>query len=177
MRCFISIPVDEKIVEKIIEIQNQLKIPGVRLVAPENIHITLLFLGELSEREVENVKELLNKISFDCFEVYVKGVGAFPDKKYIKIMWVGIKSEKLISLAKLIYNKFKIKFEFVPHITIARIKKISPKNKNILIKILNKFDKIDFGNYVVEEIKLMKSILDKNGPQYSELFSRKLDKI
>ena len=161
-------------IKKIEELQKFLKIDGVRLVHPENIHITLLFLGNLREDEVDVVKKKLDSVSFNYFKVYISDVGFFPDKKNMKIIWVGVDSNELISLAKIIYDKFNIKSDFVPHITIARIKKTSSEKKQILLKILDNFHNKNFGNFVVKEIKLMKSILEKNGPIYSELYSKKL---
>ena len=64
MRCFIAIPIPEEVLQTLVEVQNKLgkSKTKLKLVDPENIHITVRFLGDLSEEDIEATKKLMQKI-------------------------------------------------------------------------------------------------------------------
>jgi RNA 2',3'-cyclic 3'-phosphodiesterase len=101
-----------------------------RLVGPEKIHLTLKFLGDVAERDLESVKQALKPIQnrHDPFEVSTSNFGAFPSEKKARILWAGIEegSEHLRATAENVENLLEpAGFErenrpYVPHLTLGR---------------------------------------------------------
>ncbi len=175
-RGFIAIEVDS--FPKIIELENEIKNSGamVKLVEPQNIHITLKFLGDTNENLIEKIEEILRTSVQDIkpFEISLRGAGFFPNQNYIKVIWIGIENtEQLGQIAykiddqtsKLGFDREKRKFS--AHLTIARVK--SAKNKDKLIQIIEKYKEIEFGKIIVNSIKLKQSELTPKGPIYTTL--------
>jgi len=180
-RGFIS--VDIPFSQKINELSNQIKNSGihVKLVEPENIHITLKFLGDVDEELIEKIEESIKKSIKDTssFEINLAGTGVFPNLGYIKIIWIGIQDNgELRKIADNIDEQLsKLGFEkerrpFSPHLTIARVK--SAKNKEKLIEIINKYHETEFTKIKVESVKLKKSELTPKGPIYTIIREIKL---
>ena len=96
LRCFIAIEIPEAIKRAIVSSIDGLKKSGadVKWVSPENIHITLQFLGETEEAHIPLIKEALDKILLPYSPFYIKiaGVGCFPDTRRPRVIWVGRKS-------------------------------------------------------------------------------------
>jgi 2'-5' RNA ligase len=177
MRCFVSIEFPEHIRSEIFHAFENLNNSGTcsgDFVGKENLHLTLTFLGELSEEEIEKAKIVLGKIDFRKFTIETKEIGFFPNENYIKVLWVGINSNEIISLRNLIENSLKkegfdIKnMDFVPHLTVARIKSV--KNKDKFIEELGRV-KLENMFFIAEDFALMKSILKKEGSEYKVLES------
>lgn len=176
MRCFVAIDVPDEIKRKIGEIQKDLNRSGIKLVEPENLHFTLKFLGEISESKAEEIKQRLKEIEFQKFSIELAGVSGFPNLKYLRVIWIGTTSEKISELAKLIDKRlssigFKEEKKYVPHLTIARVKR---KPSIEVIKFIEKYKSEKFGNFLVQEFSLKKSILTKSGPIYTNLLRVKL---
>ena len=168
----IKIKATPKILEfekKIIDID-----ADVKLVEPQNIHITLKFLGDVEENLVEdierNIRDAVNEIN--PFSIELNGAGFFPNQNYIKVIWIGIKnSEPIKKISENIDGKLvnlgfkKEKRGFSPHLTIGRVK--TAKNKQLLQEVIEKYDDAEFSVEKIESIKLMKSVLNSKGPIYS----------
>lgn len=173
MRVFVAVEVsNSQIIDKISKFQIGLGING-KPVEPHNLHFTLQFLGELSENQVEKVKEELQRIEFFNFAVNFKGIGAFPKMKFPRVIWIGTDEKggnELVNLAEKVQNSlaslgFKSDKPFKPHITIFRI-----KNKiGDITKELQKFESLEFGLQEITNFKLKQSVLTPEGPIYSDL--------
>ena len=173
MRVFVSIDISNKeIINSIKDFQNLIKIEA-KAIESKNLHFTLQFLGEISEKEAQLVIKKLQKIEFSRFDICLKGIGIFPNIKSPKTIWIGIdenSSNKMIDLSKKIQDSLKpLGFtsdkSFKPHITVFRIKKkIGDIRKEMEIH-----EKINFGIQEVSSFKLKKSELTQNGPIYSDL--------
>ena len=172
MRVFISIEIyDESILKRIQTFQENLKIVA-KPTRINQIHFTLQFLGEIDEKKCERVKVVLSKISFPKFKLSLKGVSGFPNLNNPRIIWVGTDkgSQKLSEISKEIGMKlatlgFKENKKFKPHLTIFRIKK---KIGNIS-SLMQECETVEFGSETVSKIKLKKSVLSPDGPEYSDL--------
>jgi RNA 2',3'-cyclic 3'-phosphodiesterase len=172
MRTFVAVEIhDENVLGKIAKTQSEFKIKATP-VNKQNMHFTLLFLGEISEEAVENVKTEISKISFQPIEVKFTHMGAFPNPRSPRVVWIGVDDEaakKLVELARQLEKKleplgFRSDKPFRPHLTIFRI-----KNKVDLSQTINKFKDADFGKDVITELKFKQSVLTPNGPIYSDL--------
>ena len=174
MRLFIAIDFEE-LKEFFIELQNNLPKEDAKLTLTKAYHLTLKFLGEVPETNIEKIKEQLKKIKFEDFEINLNNIGVFPNENYIRVVWVGIDpKEQVIELQKNIEDSlkefnFKKDFSFHPHITLARVKFV--KDKPNFIDSLKKI-KIDKNKkLMVKNFKLIRSTLTPEGPVYEDLES------
>jgi 2'-5' RNA ligase len=173
MRAFVAVEIqDEKILDAIVKIQSEFKIMATP-VNKKNMHFTLLFLGEITEDVAASVKKALDTISFKKIDVNFTHVGAFPNPRFPRVIWIGVddtSSKQLVELALQVEKKleplgFKSDKPFRSHLTIFRI-----KNKvDDISDIMEKFKKIDLGKYTMTELKFKQSILTPSGPIYSDL--------
>ena len=173
MRTFVAIEIsNDTILESIEKIQTDINIDA-KPVAAKNLHFTLQFLGEISEELAEKVSSALKKIEFTSFDLTLKGVGAFPNPKNPRVVWIGTDEQggdMLIEISKkvgavleplgLISDK-----PFKPHITIFRIK----KRKEDIRRKLEEVKEVEFGIQKICNIKLKKSQITPAGPIYSDL--------
>ncbi len=173
MRAFVAVEIqDESVLDAIVKIQSEFNIRATP-VNKKNMHFTLLFLGEITEDAAANVKKALDTISFKKIDVNFTHVGAFPNPRSARVIWIGVdetSAKQLVDLALQVEKKlaplgFRSDKPFKPHLTIFRI-----KNKVDGIQdIIEKFKKIDLGKYTMTELKFKQSILTPSGPIYSDL--------
>jgi RNA 2',3'-cyclic 3'-phosphodiesterase len=178
VRIFIAVEVPEgEVKNRIIGSMRAVSESGADLkpVEPQNIHITLRFLGEVTTAKLESIKLELNKITFNSFDVSLQGVGVFPDYKHINVIWVAV-DEGNIGLVDL-YERINNVLRGVgipsdirglsPHITVARVR--SGRNKENLSKTISGLKDIEFGTFHVHSFHLKKSTLTSTGPIYQSL--------
>lgn len=184
MRVFVAIEIDELIRKRLSDVIEELRPlhERVRGIRPENLHITLKFLGEIKEERIEKIKKVLKEIadSTGQFNLMIKGVGQFPENKRPRVIWAGIEDcRELISLQERIEKALsKLGFkkeerEFQGHITLARVKESEGIER--LREAISRLGKRDFGDMEVKEFVLMKSELGPEGARYKrlEVFSLK----
>jgi len=179
LRSFIAIELSPLIKAKIEEIQNKLKslTSEVRWVRPEGIHLTLKFLGNIEEERIPEISDIIRKCSTDTtsFTLKVHSLGAFPNEKNPKVIWVGAEdnSGTLGKLQQFLENRlstigFKVeKRAFSPHLTLGRLK--SPKGGSRLTQGLEDYKYFDFGTFEAKEVCLFKSELKPGGAIYTKL--------
>ncbi len=171
-RLFVAVPVSEEVKEKIKPLFPLLKAVGADLtvVAPENLHFTLKFLGDVEENRILEIVERLSALRQKKFLLDVVGLGAFPSLERINIVWVGIDNgdPALQALAQEINRLLnyirKDGREELPHLTIARVK--PGKNKDKLRKFIEKNKKAAWGEMKVGKCVLYESELRPAGPVY-----------
>ena len=173
MRTFVAVEIDnQEVLNSIQSIQSKLQIKA-KPIPLKNIHFTMLFLGEISDTISKNVMEELDSIKFRSFEVSIQGIGVFPKPSFPRIIWIGTDEkggQRLTELASTVVEKlsnlgFQADKPFKPHLTIFRVKN---KIGNISDDLKN-YQKYSFGIQKVSEIKFKKSILNPDGPIYSDL--------
>jgi len=178
MRTFIAVELPEQIKKQIEVLQAPLKKTNafVSWVKPGNIHITLKFLGEVPEEKIDEVfsaTELALK-GTKSFKMNLKGMGAFPDFRRPRVIWIGAGKggEELSDMANKIEDQMekigypKEKRKFSPHFTIGRVK--SPKNIEKLIELIKSAD-FETEDIEVNEVTVMKSQLHPAGAIYTAL--------
>lgn len=177
MRTFVAIEITNlQVIDSIKKFQSELNI-NAKPVESKNFHFTLEFLGEISEEMVQKVISALKTIEFSRFNVILKGVGAFPKPKFPRVVWIGSEEaggKLMMDLAKKVENVleplgFSSDKPFKPHLTVFRIKK---KIGDITEELKEKRT-MEFGKLTVTGIKLKKSELTPNGPNYSDLLEVK----
>lgn len=186
IRAFIAIPIPQDIREyigKIIEnFQRELPENSIKWVQPDNIHLTLQFLGDISNSTLNDLVEKLEDDKFFSFNLEITQIGAFPSIFKPRVVWIGVsKSERLNNVALYIQNltrSLQIETDnkpFSPHFTIARIKPgIKENTLDSLKKLLIKSREIERILFNVNNYCLYQSKLTPNGPIYSVLQSYNL---
>lgn len=178
IRSFIAFDIeDESVIRELSKVQSALIETGadIKLVEPENIHITVRFLGEIPQAMIDKVYNEMIKIVFSPFDVEIKGLGAFPNMRRINVIWAGIR--KGSNELRNIYYQLEPNLQrlglrpddkgFSPHLTIARVK--TSRRKEDLIRTLKEFENHDFGIIKARCLRLKKSVLTSKGPIYSTL--------
>ncbi len=176
MRSFIALDIsDEEIINRLAGIASMLNLRGVKPVERENLHITLRFLGEISEIVVQEVISALRKVRYKQFFIRISSLGAFPSLSKPRVIWAGIKEgfSELIELHELIEYELKnigLKLEredFHPHVTLARVKESSSMKE--VLKILENNLELEFGSFMAKDFSLKQSILTPRGPIYKDI--------
>jgi 2'-5' RNA ligase len=174
MRLFVAVDMDEKIRENLSPLLVQLsRLKGLKAVERENLHITLMFLGEVPEAKLKDIQSALSQVEFEPFKITLKGIDRFPNRGDPRVLWVGIDEgrDKMIRLAEDVYLALKkLGYErdksFEAHVTVARVKNRIPE----LQKYLDDFKDADFGEMFVKDFRLKQSILKPSGPVYKDVY-------
>lgn len=179
IRSFLAIELPNPILKKIEEVQGDLRSTraDVRWVNPEKIHLTLKFFGNIEESRIDLILKSIEEPVRNTlpFSLRVLGVGAFPNLKNPRVVWMGLVDGKdvLTSFQKQIENQLgKIGFQsedrpFHPHLTLGRMK--SSRGKEDLVGRMEKHKEEEFGDLPVERVVLFKSDLRPTGPIYTPL--------
>jgi len=179
MRTFIAVEVTGPALEAILRYQEQLRqFPAkVRWARPEQMHLTLKFLGEIEEPQAETVAEALKNLAGQnqAFEAELKGLGGFPDLRRPNVLWAGVQSgsEGLTRLADRVERAVKDlgfkkeKRPYRPHLTLGRVK--SKEGLEPICKKMETDRDRSFGTFAVREIVLFKSVLSPSGAEYNAL--------
>lgn len=172
MRAFIAIPLSQEIKSEICSFYKELGFAkGIKTVPVENLHITLDFLGEISEKEAERFSGNLAFVAEHTapFVLTIKGSGAFPKKSDPKVLWIGMdRSKSLMTLAeevKAAVDSMDTK-KFSPHLTLGRIKYNDVTQSAYYDRFFQQGDRI-FGKMKVDCFRLMKSDLSGKTPIYT----------
>ena len=181
MRTFIAIELPTEVKDKLSKIQEQLKKSGadVKWVEPKNIHLTLKFLGEIDDKKLEKIIEIIDGTVKDknTFHIRISSLGAFPKINYPRVIWIGIDKGdcETKEIAKELEEKIakigipKEGKAFSSHITIGRTR--STLNREKLVQELKTQSANFCGGleFVVTKITLFKSTLTPGGPIYEAL--------
>ncbi|MEP9410103.1 MAG: RNA 2',3'-cyclic phosphodiesterase [Candidatus Brocadia sp.] len=181
VRLFVAVEITEEIRKKLAELQDELKRidADVSWVAPENLHITLKFIGYIDEEKIEAViniiKDSLTHIR--PFDLRYVGVGTLPGGKNPRVIFADVIDTGGV-LAK-IHERLDNQLmalgvehddrKFNAHLTVGRIK--TRRNVRKLIENLNSYNGCDFGSEHVTQVVLMRSDLAPEGPIYTKLHS------
>lgn len=178
MRLFIAIDIDRKSVKRIAELVEALRRRvrggrGVKWVEPENIHLTMQFLGEVADDKIMTVLDAFKAgvRGFSDFDLELRGVGSFGNPA--RVVWVGTRSRRDIlgRLQESIANAMeelgfsKDGKEFQGHITVCRIK--SPFVGERVRKILKDYPEKQIAKSHVDSVAVYSSELTKDGPVYT----------
>ncbi|MDQ3887689.1 MAG: RNA 2',3'-cyclic phosphodiesterase [Thermoproteota archaeon] len=178
MRTFVAVEVSSNEIAKLqkeILSTTGLNPKDVKPVEPHNFHFTVIFLGEISDHDVDRIKEMLAGFQFEPFTITYAGIGAFPNPAHARVVWVGVDSrgaQKLTALANDIVAKMsELGFEadkpFSAHLTLLRSKG-RPVSASY---ISSKYQGKTFGSDWIDKVHLKKSELTPSGPVYSNVYT------
>ena len=178
LRAFLCVDLPAQAKESISSLDKQFH-SKLRFVSEDNMHVTLLFLGDIGQKELVATRSAMDKLDHGAFNFSIKGIGAFASSRPRVVF---AKIDEGAEEFKDVYNQLSAGLKaagirtdarsFVPHVTIARVKTIDDKKE--LTKFVKYNENTAFGNWVCSEIKLKRSVLTQSGPVYSELYVRSL---
>jgi len=173
MRCFLAVEIPEEVkssLNAVISDANKLGV-AASFCRPEQLHITLLFLGEKSYAQVKEIQSRLSALDFPKFPVSIQGAGFFPNDDYVRVFWAGAecKNNELQSLHNAACALLGEKPErvFTGHVTLARIKGVQglPELKRFKDSLAGR----KFGEFTAGAVVLKKSTLGPQGAAYEDL--------
>ncbi len=179
IRSFIAFKLPDTIISEISGLQKDIKARGlnIRWVKPENIHLTLKFLGDIAISDQDIIKQAISAAveGYAGFSIYARGIGVFPGVKRPRVIWTGIngQQEHLIDLQKSIEQGLEtigIKPDNRPykgHLTIGRAKgRLDPKK---IVDVMKEFGGFKTEPFAADRVILFKSDLKPQGAVYTPL--------
>lgn len=168
-RLFVGIPVSEEVKAKPKPVLQELTEMEVKVIPLENLHLTVKFLGEVDENKMPEIVSKLKILAKNKpFRVKLNGIRTFGEKQ-IRVIWVELESNEMLRLIKqanelLDYIRTDKHQGEIPHLTLARVNKV--KDKEMLLNIIKKYEKSEFGEVLVDKFYLYESKLTPEGPVY-----------
>ncbi|MHA2225842.1 MAG: RNA 2',3'-cyclic phosphodiesterase [Candidatus Hodarchaeales archaeon] len=186
VRTFICVEIDNPDMISLLEgiIRDLRGYKGLRPVKSSQLHLTMKFLGEISENTLKEIKTILSQINQPSFDITLSGMGCFPNLDYMRVVWIGITegTDQLTTLTRDIQQNLaqigikKDNRPFSAHLTLARIKYLSASDKNALTEqIISSKEKM-IGVQRIEKFILKKSTLTPKGAIYDDLLTVPLEK-
>jgi 2'-5' RNA ligase len=184
IRTFIAVEIPEYIISSIRGLQQGLKDYGIDMgwIRPENIHITLKFLGNVEAADINKIYGAIYNTTDGVASISLKakGVGVFPGIIRPRVLWVGLTGqlEFLMRLQQTLDENLKAigfpkeKRPFKGHLTIGRIK--AKINNKIFVDALRAFSHFESETFIADKIILFKSELKPQGAVYTNLASASL---
>lgn len=184
-RAFIALNIGSAARTRLSELQHQLK-PAkadVRWVAPQNLHLTLAFLGNVDTQKFQTLENELRKQfqPLEPFELTIRGTGIFGQRSRPSVVWAGIdECKKLVDLRKRTVEAVHIsgipytETSFRPHLTLGRFKSL--KNQESLFQSLEKEKETIFQTLEVDSVEIIQSELKPGGAIYSVISRTTLSK-
>ncbi len=183
-RAFIAVRFSDQIISALDGIQSRLRASlgrraKVKWVEPQNIHLTLQFLGEVGVEVLDEMAGLLSQAFCNNppFEVKLQGLGVFPSPKKPRVVWAGIVAgvSRLRAVSESVHQitkEFGFRREkrpFRPHVTLGRIR--DPRKSGDISMALEEAGEFEAGSCQIDVVHLVASELRPQGPLYTTLDS------
>jgi 2'-5' RNA ligase len=203
IRAFLAVELPEGLKKSIAQVQEQVRggitktvSPGTRLqwVRPDSMHLTVKFLGDIQEAQVESIRQALAPPIAACspFLVEVGGLGVFPDLRMPRVLWVGLSETvtgqpghqqglaRLVTEVEAALKRLGFPREtrpFHPHLTLARMKERAKEVGRTLAASGLLSQTRAMGTFPVHAVALMKSELRPSGAVYAKLWEVPLQNV
>ena len=177
LRTFVAIEPSQSVLDAGAQLIREFSqsVDSVRWVRPENIHLTLKFLGEVEDRELHAVCKITAQSAeqFSAFSLQAQAVGAFPSLEKPSTVWIGVEQDqRLLDLQKHLESGlaelgFPVERRpFRGHLTLGRARsRKSPE----LRELIEAHQSQEFGLLEVKELVVFASELGRQGPTYTVL--------
>jgi len=174
LRLFVAVDMPESVVHEVARIQKVLEEQALfegRFTTPEQVHITLKFIGRVLQDQMQPITTALQGIAYKKIPAQLGGVDVFAIGNRIKITYLSIICPELKGLAKEVEAVLEPwaepeKRDFVSHATIARVKRVEDKQQ--LLGALRKFE-VQPLSFTFDAFVLKQSVLSDQGPTYTNL--------
>jgi len=177
IRAFIAVTLAKPVIEEIAKVRSALQEArgDIRWTRLEGLHVTLKFLGNIDRSQIEPILAAVRNIVQEHSPLHVsaRGLGAFPNLRRPRIVWVGLQGNGLVTLSEAIEAALMpLDFppedrEFTPHLTLGRVR--SPRGWDRVLAVLKEHEHTDFGASTVDHVTLYQSDLHPEGAKYTPL--------
>ncbi len=189
IRAFVAIELSDEVKQALRNVQDKLRgAPGsreVRWVAPENMHLTLKFLGNVDRARLTRYTAALEQAAAGIprFNLTAHALGCFPNTRKPNVIWVGLEGDlptllRLVQQVEEAFGEAGLEREeraFSPHLTLGRVRREArPVERAELGATIERFPRTDYGSIVAEKVHFIQSDLRPSGPVYSILGSARL---
>lgn len=180
IRSFLAFDLPDEVRKAVSLLSSELKpfLPDARWVRPENIHLTVVFLGQIPESSLGDVTGVAKNICerYGAFDLALKGVGVFSGLRNPRVLWVGLQAdlERMTHFRNALQRDLKSlgvrqeKRSFRPHLTLCRFKK-GARGGPQLANILDAHKEFSGPFFTLTRLFLFESDLTPKGPIYSKL--------
>jgi len=136
-------------------------------VPKENFHVTLNFIGATPSEKIPELEKLIETVgqTHGAFSTSIRGMGAFPDSRHARVLWIGVRNSRGLSELQSALRDALIEAgfpqedrDYVPHLTIGRLRKA-----RAVEDLLSPYVRTSFDDIRVESISLFESL--QHGPQ------------
>jgi RNA 2',3'-cyclic 3'-phosphodiesterase len=185
IRTFIALDIGPTVRDRIVSLQNNLASSGaeVKWVEKANLHLTLLFLGEVDNRDLMAVSRAVaeSAVGHSAIDLSIEGTGCFPNMRRPRVVWIGVGKglEEVRTLHKALEEPLlelgcyrREERQFTPHVTLGRIRSEKPMPE--LAAALEKKQDYQAGETLIREVLVMSSDLSSRGPIYTVMSRGKL---
>lgn len=182
LRTFIAVELSPRVISRAGALIDELRVVGAEInwVRPQQMHLTLKFLGDVADTEAPDICRVINQVAadFEPFEVVCRGAGAFPNVNDPRTLWIGIQdgAEELKELQAAIDDALHVKLGygkerrgFHPHLTIGRVKHVPPEKREQLAELLEQQADFDADLAIVDEVVTFASFLGRGGPRHDPI--------
>jgi RNA 2',3'-cyclic 3'-phosphodiesterase len=177
LRAFLAFDVSHEVIGSLVKTQDELRETraDVGIVARENLHFTVKFLGDVPEDVVNDIDERVAGLGLASFETTLAGLGVFPDIRRPRIVWAGVAAadeSAIVGRAESVIEALDgigkpEERDFRAHVTIGRVR--SSRNVDALVVFTRQNASRIFGRTKVESLKLKSSLLTPKGPVYTDV--------
>jgi 2'-5' RNA ligase len=171
LRLFVALELPDDVKQRIAPLAAGL--PDARWVAPESLHITLRFIGEVDEEAAEDIDAALGTVHSSPLEIALSGVGAWESKGRVRAVWSKVTAGDGLGLlqGRVESSLKRVGFEpegrkFTPHVTIARLKGVPAR---IVAPYLEHYGDFRAGPFTADHFTLFRSRMGHGGSHYEAL--------
>ena len=178
IRTFLALDPGKLLRDRVQNLQDELAEQGasVKWVEAANLHLTLLFLGEVEDRDLAAICRATSKVAdkIEPFTLTLEGVGCFPNMRRPRVLWVGVGegNEAVTALHAALEAPLlemgcyrRESRPYTPHLTLGRVE--SDESDETLIEALATQANWQGGETTIQEVLIMSSELRRNGPVYT----------
>lgn len=178
IRSFIAIPLTPEIRRNTTRLLAKLSQAddGIKWVPADHLHLTLKFLGEVDNTEVPRVCDVVREVcrEYEPFDLAFAGTGGFPNIDRPRVLFAGVEdpSGSLCRLVEQLESELaELGFkreprDYQPHLTLGRTRSGRRRASNEVVERLKQQSEAHLGTMIVDQIQLLASFLDKEGPTY-----------
>jgi RNA 2',3'-cyclic 3'-phosphodiesterase len=188
VRVFIAVQLPEPVKDRIARTQNELRdaLPGrsFRWTRPEQLHVTLKFLGNVESDRVEDLSRSVNRAcgGFGVLELRAGGIAAFPDLRRPRVVWTHVeeRDQRLLPLQRIVdettagFTSERPHETFTGHVTLGRCKTIARAQTATLARLAQAMADRCFGEWTADDIAIVRSELASGGSRYTTLATIRL---
>lgn len=179
-RTFIAVELSAAVQRRAADLVERLRVSGARVswVAPQNMHLTLKFLGDQSDEEIAEVCRAVGPAiqDMESFEFLCFGAGAFPANQRPRTLWIGVREgtaelqalQDRVEAALAPFGYPREHRQFRPHLTLGRVR-AGNVGLDELARLLAQAADWQAGCVAVDDVVVFSSLLQRDGPRYEVL--------